>query len=30
MMKVMSNISSYVCEIIEKIASNLKGNNKII
>ncbi len=24
----MSNISSYVCQIIEKIASNLKGPNK--
>jgi hypothetical protein len=25
----MSNISAYICEIIEKIATNLKGNNKI-
>lgn len=26
----MSNLSAYVCEIIEKIAANLKGNNKIV
>jgi len=26
----MSNISNYICEIIEKIAANLKGNNRII
>ena len=26
---VMSNLSSYVCEVIEKIAANLKGNNKV-
>lgn len=25
----MSNLSAYVCEIIEKAATNLKGNNKI-
>mgnify|MGYP003405932684 CR=1 FL=1 len=30
MMKVMSNVSAYVCEIIEKIAANLKGNSKIV
>lgn len=26
---IMSNLSAYVCEIIEKAATNLKGNNKI-
>ena len=25
----MSNLSSYVCEVIEKIAANLKGSNKV-
>jgi hypothetical protein len=25
----MSNISSYVCEIIEKVATNLKGPSRI-
>lgn len=25
----MSNLSAYVSEIIEKVATNLKGNNKI-
>lgn len=25
----MSNISAYVCEVIEKVAANLKSNNKI-
>jgi len=25
----MSNLSSYVCEVIEKVAANLKGNNRI-
>lgn len=25
----MSNLSAYVSEIIEKVALNLKGNNKI-
>lgn len=25
----MSNLSSYVSEIIEKVAANLKGSNKI-
>ena len=28
-MQIISNISSYICEIIEKIAANLKGNSKI-
>lgn len=27
--EIISNISAYICEIIEKIATNLKGNNKI-
>lgn len=27
--KTMSNISAYVCEVIEKVAANLKSNNKI-
>ena len=26
----MSNLSAYVTEIIEKVAANLKSNNKII
>jgi hypothetical protein len=30
MIQIMSNLSAYVCEIIEKIAANLKGNNKIV
>ncbi|MEI2703357.1 MAG: hypothetical protein V9E83_13280 [Baekduia sp.] len=25
----MSNISAYACEVIEKVAANLKSNNKI-
>lgn len=27
--EVLSNLSAYVCEVIEKVAGNLKGNNKI-
>jgi hypothetical protein len=26
----MSNLSAYACEVIEKIAANLKSNNKIL
>ena len=29
-MKVISNLSAYACEVIEKIAANLKSNNKIL
>jgi hypothetical protein len=25
----MSNLSAYACEVIEKVAANLKGNNKV-
>jgi len=27
--QIMSNLSAYVCEVIEKIAANVKGNNKV-